>query len=624
MSTSISEVGHVFKESVRFAFEASPKIAGFRSALALGQSVQMFVYGKLGSALFVGLSNSHNVSDPKLWIPAVGMLAFKATMDYLSSHSQSLDPMHQASTQEHIQKTLRSVLPGSLERMKDPVISKDAQKVSWGIWGLSNGGNQLVQSVGAAGSMLIGAGLLAVYAPPAVSICVAASLVYPIVKGVVLGKLAAKHEEEMADKKVVLQDLSWKRVSPFFARVLNSIGASDALEKQTAQARGAVTEGEQKFAGAVVKHEAISNLVRFGSTVFAFGYLGSAALKGALPLQDAIFVGMSAVPLIQGSLDQFSSACMNIIKAKPVVDALKRLRVLKQDEMAGVGDAAIDWKKGVPEVKLANINFAYPPQSEVEAAVPLLEDLNLTIRAGETVAVVGDNGAGKSTLLQLIDRSLTPLAGEIKIGDAPISKVTAQNLFEGMSVHLQSPQQMGRATFREFLSWGRAQGNENPELLDRAMKASGLKEILEKEIDGKDGKKHRAFPKGLDTVMGREYGGIDPSGGELGMLYTTYMLYKEPKLMCLDEPTSGLSKPRADAYYDMLFKIEEVLGYKPTIAIVTHDPERAKRADRVAFLSKDSKGVADYGTHAELMARGGPYADWYKKSVPAATSNSAS
>lgn len=234
----------------------------------------------------------------------------------------------------------------------------------------------------------------------------------------------------------------------------------------------------------------------------------------------------------------------------------------------------------VPEcvaVQFKDLAFSYPGQPQ-----RALENIALSIAAGEHVAILGRTGCGKSTLLQLLTRAWDPQQGEIRLNDRPLSEIAEATLRSLISmvpqrVHLFS------ATLRDNLLLAAPQASD--EMLSAMLTRVGLEKLLD---DG-----------GLNAWLGE--GGRQLSGGELRRLAIARALLHDAPLVLLDEPTEGLD---AETESQVLELLREVMKDK-TLLMVTHRLRGLAFFDRIIVM--DNGQIIEQGNHAALMAKQGRY-----------------
>lgn len=243
----------------------------------------------------------------------------------------------------------------------------------------------------------------------------------------------------------------------------------------------------------------------------------------------------------------------------------------------------------IDSVDFDNVSFSYPGGTG-----SALQGLNLHIRSGELVALVGENGAGKSTLVKLLLRFYDPDGGAIRVGGVDLREVDPETLRHRIGVLFQD-----YATYelsvRENVVMGRPGGPVDDDRVIEALHDARSEWLLTR------------MPKGLDSKVGRLFeGGHDLSGGEWQRLALARIMYRDADVWILDEPTSSLD-PEAEAA--IFAELKENLRGRIGI-VISHRFSTVRIADRIAVIAGGV--VAEMGSHEELLRAGGRYAQLFE------------
>jgi subfamily B ATP-binding cassette protein MsbA len=228
-------------------------------------------------------------------------------------------------------------------------------------------------------------------------------------------------------------------------------------------------------------------------------------------------------------------------------------------------------------IDLENVSFAY-------ADAPVLKQISLTIKAGQTVALVGMSGVGKSTLVDLIPRFYDVTAGRILLDGVDIRDLTVRSLRAQIGIVTQHT-----FLFNDTVKNNIAYGIANPDMngVIAAAKAANAHEFI------------MAMPYGYDSLVGEM--GMQISGGQRQRLAIARALLKNAPILILDEATSALDTDSERLVQDAL----ENLMIDRTTVVIAHRLSTVRRADRIIVLVDG--GIAEDGTHDELLARNGEY-----------------
>ncbi|MHB1061958.1 MAG: ABC transporter ATP-binding protein [Thiobacillus sp.] len=238
---------------------------------------------------------------------------------------------------------------------------------------------------------------------------------------------------------------------------------------------------------------------------------------------------------------------------------------------------------GQPTVGIAldHVSFAYDEGETV------LDDVSLTVAAGEKVALVGASGGGKSTLVQALLGLYPVKSGQILYGGVPVTEIGWETVREHVGVVLQHPV-LFNDSVRANLTLGR---EADDAVLWQALEIAQLKDYI------------AALPHGLDTVVGRQ--GVRMSGGQRQRLAIARMIVADPEIVILDEATSALDSDTERRLHQAL---SGFLGGRTTL-IIAHRLSAVKQADRILVF--ENGRVVEAGGHDELIGRGGLYHKLY-------------
>ena len=240
-------------------------------------------------------------------------------------------------------------------------------------------------------------------------------------------------------------------------------------------------------------------------------------------------------------------------------------------------------KRAAGRLDFVGVSFQYPGQTQLA-----LSKIDLAIMPGETVALVGMSGGGKSTLVNLVPEFYSVTSGQIRLDGEPIEQISLESLRAQMAMVSQHV-----VLFDDTVAANIAYGDAKPDgaRIQAAARAAHLDDVIAN------------LPQGLDTPIGDN--GTRLSGGQRQRLAIARAIYKDAPILILDEATSALDSESERAVQEAL----DQLMHGRTTLVIAHRLSTIERANRIVVLANGR--IAEIGSHAELLARNGVYANLY-------------
>ncbi len=316
------------------------------------------------------------------------------------------------------------------------------------------------------------------------------------------------------------------------------------------------------------------------SVLFLGSYMilkSNGATVGVAEVSQLIVYGMQILMSLMMFSMVFAMIVMSIESARRICEILTEESTLKSPENAAteVADGSIDFD---------NVSFKYSANAERR----VLSDIDLHIRSGETIGIIGGTGSSKTSLVNLISRLYDVTEGDVKVGGLNVKEYDLTALRNQVSVVLQK-NELFSGTIKENLRWGNPDATDD-ELVE-ACKLAQADEFI------------RSFPDGYDTYI--EQGGANVSGGQKQRLCIARALLKKPKILILDDSTSAVDT-RTDALIRKAFK-----EYIPqtTKIIIAQRTSSVEDADRIIIM--DGGKIDAVGVHSELLGKNAIYTEVY-------------
>jgi ATP-binding cassette subfamily B protein len=423
-----------------------------------------------------------------------------------------------------------------------------------------------------------GALLMLVITNPVVMTQVLGILVLVVLPSLFFGrrvrKLSRASQDRVADSSAIA------------AEVLSEIPVVQSYVQEAREAQRFHESTESAFETARKRTRVRSMLVAFIITA-TFGallwglYQGTqAVLRGDVTAghlgQTVVFV-----MILVGSVAVLSEVYGDLLRAAGATERLMELLSTRSPVADPAAPQGLPAVQGGSAVVFDAVTFHYPSRPAQAA----LQDFNLQVAPGETVALVGPSGAGKSTVLQLLLRFYDTTSGVVRVDGVPVRQTTLSALRARVGIVPQDSTVFSTSA-RENIRYGR------PDASDAEVEAAARAAFAHDFIT--------ALPEGYSTFLGER--GVRLSGGQRQRISIARAMLKNPPLLLLDEATSALD---AESERMVQAALESAMSGRTTL-VIAHRLATVLRADRIVVL--DQGRIVDIGRHAELVARGGLYA----------------
>jgi subfamily B ATP-binding cassette protein MsbA len=326
----------------------------------------------------------------------------------------------------------------------------------------------------------------------------------------------------------------------------------------------------------VIKFKEATNLLIDVFTGMAialiFWYGGYQVKNGTITSGDFASI-IAAIYMVFAPVKKLGNSYTFLQEIRAVIE---RIETVLHTQREDTGTIELDGIKKA--LILKNVSFGYSPEE------PVLKNINLEIKAGEVIAIVGPSGAGKTSLADLLPRFYDPTEGNITIDGTDIKSVDLKSLRNLIGIVSQDII-LFNDTVRENIGFGNHEAGFDE--IKKAAEMAYADEFIER------------FPEGYDTIIGER--GLNLSGGQRQRLAIARAILKNPPLLILDEATSSLD----NVSEALVQKALDGLLKNRTTIVIAHRLSTIKNADRIVVL--EDGVITDIGTHAELLSRGQTY-----------------
>lgn len=350
----------------------------------------------------------------------------------------------------------------------------------------------------------------------------------------------------------------------------------ERFEQGNERYRGAKKEFYHQMGIYMAGMDFLTNLLSVA--VIAFG--GALIMQGEMDVIDLVTFTLYVSAFLQ-PIRRLSSFVEQYTTGMAGFERFQELLAVQPAIADAPNARALDHVHG--DIVLKDVSFSY------DGSVKVLSHINLHVRAGQTVALVGPSGGGKTTLCHLLPRFYEPSSGAITIDGIELHAITLASLRRHIGI-VQQDVLMFAGTVMENIRYGRLDATDE-EVYEAARRADIDRDIA-------------SFPDGYQTYIGER--GVMLSGGQKQRLSIARIFLKNPPILILDEATSALDTI-TEAHIQAAF---DELSRGRTTLVIAHRLSTIRNADRIVYI--DGDGIREQGTHEELMSKDGAYAALYR------------
>ena len=400
-------------------------------------------------------------------------------------------------------------------------------------------------------------------------------------------KYMEKTRDERSKQTKRLTALRDTLIKPEAAKDIRLYGALGWLYALYRKEYAAYRKNERSVMTKDMQAQLVDALLILLRDAAAYAFLIWLVLNGRMSLGDFVFI-FAAVGALAGWVSGILTAAGDLSKASIELSDIQDKQDFPDKMNTGTGIALPSGDRLPPSIEFRNVSYTYP-----NAEKAALSDINITINAGERIAIVGANGAGKTTLIKLLCGMYVPSSGEVLLAGSPVGEYNRDEYYTLFSAVFQDIHLLA-SSISENISQ-KSEELTDKEKIKRSLELSGLVS------------KTDTLPDKENTLLVRAVypDAIELSGGEKQKLAMARALYKDAPVLILDEPTAALDPLAENEVYQKYAELTE----GKTSVFISHRLASTRFCDRILLL--DGNIVAEQGTHDELMAQDGVYANMF-------------
>lgn len=428
--------------------------------------------------------------------------------------------------------------------------------------------------------MLIMATIMAVRISPELSVIILGAI--PVLGTVVfiIAKLTFPRFEAMLKKYDLMNARTQENLIAI--RVVKAYVRGEYETVAFAESAAALKNAQRRAEKLLVATMPIMQITMYSCILLVLWFGGNDILGGTL-MTGELMSFISYISQILMSLMMLAMVFVNLVLS--YASGTRIVEVL--DEVPAINDCGAN-EALMPEdgsIRFRNVCFSYSDNPDNLT----LRHIDLEIRSGETIGIIGESGSAKTSLVQLIPRLYDVFSGSVEVGGHDVRAYKIERLRSEIGMVLQKSV-LFSGTIKENLKWGNADATD--EQLEQACRAAQAHDFIE------------AFPDGYETVLGQ--GGVNVSGGQKQRLCIARALLKNPKIMILDDSTSAVDTA-TDAAIRNAFATKHS---ETTMLIIAQRITSVMESDRILVLHEGE--INGIGTHEELLAGNEIYRDIYR------------
>jgi len=577
-----------FAKTLVWVLKLNWRLNRLYTATFLVTSILLGVHGTISAFVMAGIidaalsaaNNSRGIEEILPWMAAFGVFeVFYSAVGFMDNHvTRALSFTSEKLLRLELSRKVQSL---DVSQHEDPEIQNKIRRAEEQIFAIPRYLNDVLTTLMRLATLVSTFFVVLAFEPALVGLLLVVTIPSMLVDGYFLQKLFRLDIEITEQRRSAYKSLGYLTETGALLELKTSLGVSYLAQKferfADVWSRRWVDIRKRWFG-----YSFVSEVAPIAVRIFGYALAFARFIEGKLTVGDASFFARSldtfggSILLIGGRLSQLNESAQRL---KEVRELFETQSTFKD------GGHPLPKLSAGPEVSFHDVSFKYPRAKKF-----VIKELNLTIKSGEKVALVGHNGAGKTTLVKLITRFYPATKGAIAINGININDLKLTDWYKNIGV-----------LFQEYNTYSHLTAFENIAMGDTHQAPSKRRAILAaKRSDAHSFIKE--YENGYDQVLSERFkGGTRPSSGQWQKIATARFFYRNAPLVIFDEPTAAIDAVAEHKIFNKIYKFFE----GKTVIIISHRFSTVRNTDRIIVFEKGR--VVEEGSHEELMRLGGAY-----------------
>lgn len=481
--------------------------------------------------------------------------------------------------------TYRKLISIGIEKLEDPDINNLIERTRRNSGRIEFVFDQLNRMSGSLSSIIASGAIIIAFAPQLIPISIIVLVPAVLIDRIYMRKMWRYNRELTEESRSAYQSSGYLQDSKSLLE-LTITGGHKMLSKKFESFIQKWLLGISNIRRSWYSYIFLFNILRAVIQVYVNVFVFLKFLAHQISIGNVTFYIRQVANFID-NIDSLASITNSMYEASLNVD-----EAIQLFELPNIDDGSIRLErlKEGPEIKMEDVTFAYPSNKKT-----ILKNINLNIKSGEKIAIVGENGAGKTTLVKLLMRFYKVNSGKVSVNGNDVNELMLDDYYKNVSVLFQDYNTYTNLRLKDNIFIGKPYKKFSKKKMVQAADYADIHEFV------------ASYKNGFDQILSEKFkGGIRPSTGQWQKISIARFFYRNAPLVIFDEPTASIDAISERKIFDRIYN-----SFKgKTTIIISHRFSTVRNADRIIVL--DGGKIVEEGSHDKLMRLGGVYATSFK------------